>query len=196
MNEGRAEEVARLVEVVEISASATHINATIRALPGAPEITNNALFKIRTELDLGQYEFSRNHWAVKDRDIFAVLKEAGIAIEPTLREQFVPKPALVLVRAELLAARDAISVLGHPEIDDLLLESGVEGLEAGKELGGRRNRANAILKYAIDHPEAVTAENSLFWKFLLRFAPAVTSSAPELQRPATEVGETQKRAMM
>jgi hypothetical protein len=185
MDEGRTQEIARLVEVVDISASATHITATIRALPGAPEITNNALFNIRTELDLGQYEFSRNHWAVKDRDIFAVLQDAGIVTNPALRQRFVPKPVPVLLRAELLAARDAISVLGHPDIDDLLLEAGVNGLEAGKELGGRRNRANAILKYAVDHPEAVTAENSLFWNFLLRYAPTAPPPASDPQVATT-----------
>lgn len=184
MEEGRTEEIARIVELVDISASKTHVTVTIHTLPEAIDITNNALFKIRNELDLAQWEFSRNHWAVKDRDLFSVLRDAGIKTNATLTAKFVAKPVPVLVRAQVLVARNAIAELSHTEIDDLLLEAGVEGLDAPEALGSRKIRANAIAKYAIDHPEAVTAENSLLWNFLLRYAPAQKPKVNE--KPALE----------
>lgn len=201
MDEGRADEVARVVELVDISASRTHITATFRALPAPIEVTNHTLFKIRTELDMGQYEFSRNHWAVKDRDLFSVLQQAGVKFDPAVRERFIQNPVPVVLRAELLAARDAIGELSHTQIDDLLIEVGIDEIKAGKELGGRRNRANAILKYALDHPEAVTIENFLLSKFLLKFAPAagaptaaLEAAAPAVESLATPEAETAPRS--
>jgi len=63
-----------------------------------------------------------------------------------------------------------MSAWGHSEIDDFLLEAGVNGLAAGREVGSRRDRANAILQFVFDHPSATTAENSLLSAFLAKQA--------------------------
>jgi predicted nucleotide-binding protein len=168
MQEGRTKEIARVVEISGITTTTKDVIATIRGLPKPLEMTNDALQKLRTELDIEQFEFMRNHWAVKDRDLFAVLKKADLPVPAPLRERFTPKPLPVASRSELIAARDALAALGHAEIDDLLLEAGIAKLTAGRELGGRRARADAILRFALENPEAVTAENSLLSHFLLR----------------------------
>lgn len=181
MQEGRAEEVARVVEITGISTTNTEITATIRALPHAVPLTNNTLWRLRAELDLEQFEFSRNHWAVKDRDLFAVLRSAGVQVEPTLHQQFVHKTPPVASRAELLAARDALASQSHADIDDLLVEVGIEALRAGRDLSGRRARADAVLQFVLANPGAVTAENSLLSQFLIR---RLTPAAhPTRQRP-------------
>lgn len=175
MQEGRGEEVARVVEIAGISATDAEVIATIRALPRAVELANNALWKLRTELDLGQFEFSRNHWAVKDGDLFAVLEGAGVRIDSAIRRRFVPMALPVASRASLLGVRDALAARSHADLDDLLLEVGIEALRAGRNLGGRRARADAVLQFALANPEAVTAENSLLSQFLLRL---LTPTAP------------------
>jgi predicted nucleotide-binding protein len=56
------------------------------------------------------------------------------------------------------------------------LEAGVGALNAGRELGGRKARADAIVRFALENPEAITAENSLFSHFLLGQMAADTKS--------------------
>jgi len=193
MPEGRAEETVRIVEIVDITASTHEVTANFRALPGPVELTANALWKLRIELDLEQFEFSRNHWAVKDRNLFEVLRDAGVTFSPEARTRFVEKGLPIVRRAELLRTRDALAILSNAQIDDLLLEAGVAELEAGRVLGTRRNRADAVIQFVLANPAAVTAENSLFSHFLLSrlsVAPAAEAVAPPrtdaLRATATE----------
>ncbi len=168
MQEGRSQEIARIAEVRQITVTGKNITATLQALTEPFEITNNELWKLRTDLDIEQFEFSRNHWAVKERDLFAILERAGIPIKASMQGQFSPKTLPVVARSELIGARDVIATLGHSEIDDLILEAGIPALQVGRELGGKKARADAILRFALQNPEAVTAENSLLSHFLLR----------------------------
>lgn len=168
MQEGRTEEIARLVEVTGVRTTDEEVIVTVRATRKPVEMTNDALLKLRDELDIEQFEFSRNHWAVKDRDLFAILKKADIRVPASVADRFKPQPLPAVSRSQLLAARDAIAALGHAEIDDLLTEAGAPKLAAGRDLGGRKARADAILKFALENPEAVTAENALLSHFLLR----------------------------
>jgi predicted nucleotide-binding protein len=83
----------------------------------------------------------------------------------------------------LIDARNAISESSHTEIDDLLLEAGVAGLSAGRDVGSRRDRANAIVQFATNNKASVTAENSLFSAYLVRRA-SVGKKAEETTPPA------------
>lgn len=49
-----------------------------------PPITQDRLIQLAPELDIGEWEFSRNHWAIKDIDLCRVLLKNGI--EPPPRE--------------------------------------------------------------------------------------------------------------
>jgi len=177
MEEGRAEEVVRLVQITEIAVVDSKVRITVEPVADGPEMTNNALFKLRNELDIGEFEFSRNHWGVKDRDLFEVLAKAGEKIGKPVRafKSDLPLPQ-VPSRAQLIAVRDAVAALSHGGIDDLLLEAGVVGVKAGRDLSGRKARADAIVKFAVEHPFAVTAENRLFARFLVNRVP---ETAPE-----------------
>ena len=53
-------------------------------------------------------------------------------------------------------------------------------LSAGRQVGGRRNRANAIVQFAIENPSAVTAENSLFSAYIVIRASSTGREADEL----------------
>jgi predicted nucleotide-binding protein len=186
MEEGRTEKVVRVVRISDVCAKKGKIHITVEPVADGPELTNAALFKLRTELDIGEFEFSRNHWAVKDRDLLEVLDKAGKRIGRAVHRQYEARPLPILPsRAELIALREPMAKLSHSDIDKLLLEAGVAGLDAGRDLGGRKSRAEAIVEFAVNHPLAITAENGLFSRFLVSrtfpVAPAaeVESAAPK-----------------
>src|SRR6266446_5939199 len=77
MPEGRGDEQAYLVRINDLSVNRTEVTVTVGPVQGARVMTNDALWKMRNMLDIGDFEFSRHHWAIKDRDVFSILAEAG-----------------------------------------------------------------------------------------------------------------------
>lgn len=195
MEEGRAEEVVRIARISELRDLGKELRLTVKLCPSKAPILNDHLWRIRDELDIEQFEFSRNHWAVKERDLFSVLRAAGQEFDDSATGLFEPRPLPAPNRASLIRARDAISEWSHRGIDDLLLEAGVAGLSVGRDAGSRRDRANAIVQFAINNPSSVTAENSLLSAYIVRRSSATvveakdeTSSSPT-QVVAPDVGE-------
>lgn len=130
-------------------------------------IFNGELWRIRGNLEIEQYEFSRYHWAVKEKDLFAVLHAAGYEFDVSSLSLFEQRPLPGPTPASLLSARNVIAGRSHTEIDDLLLEAGVAGLSAVRDKGGFRDRANAIVQFAIENPATVTWENMLLSNYLI-----------------------------
>lgn len=193
MQEGRGEERAYVGRITAVHDVGADIKLTIASCPSESPILNDALWRIRTDLDIEQFEFSRHHWAIKDRDLFHVLGAAGHAFNASIIALFDDKPLPAPRRGDLISARNAISKWNHTEIDDFLLEAGVEGLAAGRAIGSRRDRANAIVEFALGHQAATTAENSLLSVFIVRAAglPASDSdSENESPVPHEPEGET------
>lgn len=182
MKEGRGEEEAFIAKIVSLAIGSKEILVGLSNLEAQPAILNADIWKVRDRLDIGQFEFSRNHWAVKDQDLLAILHEASFQFVPgevtALRNLPLPAPS----RSQLLEARNSLSKWGHTEIDDFLLEAGVQGLSAGRQLGSRRDRANAILKFIFENPSIKTVENSLFSSFFRERA-----LGPESESEGTEI---------
>ncbi len=172
MEEGRAEEVVRIARISDLRDLGREIRLTVRLCSSKAPILNDDIWRIRDDLDIEQFEFSRNHWAVKERDLLSVLRAAGHEIDTSAVGSFEAVPLPAPNRAALISARSAISEWSHTGIDDLLLEAGVPGLSAGRDAGSRRDRANAIVEFAIQNPSSVTAENSLLSAYLVRRASA------------------------
>jgi predicted nucleotide-binding protein len=170
MREGRGDEEAEVARIRAVTAAGADYLVSLTWLPTSRPILNADLFRIRDQLDVDQFEFNRHHWAIKDRDVLRVLATVGIDVDvgaKSARDQLpLPGPN----RARLIEARTVIGNWGHTEIDDLLLEAGVEGLAAPRGVGNRRDRANAIVMFVLEHPAAVTADNSLFSAYLVRWA--------------------------
>ena len=82
----------------------------------------------------------------------------------------------------------SLSTWGHTDIDDLLLEAGIDGLSAERGLGSRRDRANAIVKFSFEHPSETTADNSLFSVFLVNRAFSGTSVTDDVAAEALPAG--------
>jgi predicted nucleotide-binding protein len=186
IEEGRAEEVVRIARITELRDLGRELRVTVNLCPSEAPILNDHLWRIREELDIEQFEFSRNHWAVKERDLFSVLRAAEHEFDVSSVGTFEERPLPAPTRASLISALNVISEWSHTEIDDLLLEAGVADLSAGRALGSRRDRANAIVQFAIENPEAVTAENSLLSAYLVRRASADRDAEEETPPPPTQ----------
>lgn len=191
MEEGRAEEVVRIARILDLSDLrdlGREIRLTVRLYPSKSPILNDDVWRVRDDLDIEQFEFNRNHWAVKERDLFSVLRAAGHELDTSAVGPLKEKPLPAPTRAALISTRNAISEWSHTDIDDLLLEAGVAGLSAGRDAGSRRDRANAIVQFAIQNPSSVTAENSLLSAYLVRRASTAGLGAEE-ETPRPRVQE-------
>ncbi len=74
MSEGRGEEICRVGSILRarIANGEVHFDYVIDA--DTPPMTNSLIFLHRRRLDMPQdFEFSRNHWAVKDIDLYRFL---------------------------------------------------------------------------------------------------------------------------
>jgi hypothetical protein len=170
MEEGRGQERAHIGRITAIQGVGADIKLMIVPCSNESAIINDDIWKVRTDLDIEQFEFSRNHWAIKDRDLFQILRSAGHRFESSVAELFENRPLPAPSRSDLIDARNTIAHWSHTKIDDFLLEAGVDDLAAERNIGSRRDRANAIIKFAIENPTATTAENSLFSAHIVRAA--------------------------
>jgi hypothetical protein len=68
MDEGRADEKVRVGRITDASRSGRNIRMTFEplALEGAVPLANGEVWKLRRALDIEDFEFARNHVAVKD----------------------------------------------------------------------------------------------------------------------------------
>lgn len=182
MEEGRSDQVVRIGRVTRASMVRREVSLTFEPLALRVSLTNDDLWKLSKELDIGDFEFSRNHISVKDRDLFHTLSRGGYDIGD-VSNSFVELPLPAPPRADLLRARGVIAAWGHTEIDDLLLDIGSAELGTSRGTGNRRDRANAILRFVLDHPEATTAENSLLSAYLVRRTLVSTNEGESDTRP-------------
>lgn len=74
MDEGIGREVSRVGRIIDVRPVQTG-GISVRCVLDAeiPGIENQALFEMARDLDMDEWEFSRNHWAVKNVDLFRVL---------------------------------------------------------------------------------------------------------------------------
>jgi hypothetical protein len=169
MAEGKGDEAAQFCRLSDIRVSRSVVTARLQRLPVSRPLLNDDIWKLRNYLDIEPFEFSRHHWAIKEPDLIGILHGAELITDSFLREfQQLPLPSPS--RHKVLEARRVISDWGHTEIDDLLLEAGIADLQADRTLGSRRDRANAIAQYALDHMDAATADNRLFSVLLVEKA--------------------------
>jgi predicted nucleotide-binding protein len=178
MAEGRGAERAYLARITHLTSDRSAVTATLQRLPTSQPVLNDDLWKARGSLSIEQFEFTRHHWAVKDCDLLVALSNNGIATtahEPGFDQHPLPAPP----RAALFEARTVVGNWGHTEIDDLLLEAGVEGLQAGREFGSRRDRANAIVRFILDNPGATTADEHLLSSFFVRATGVLSGNVPQ-----------------
>lgn len=182
MNEGRGDEIAHVGRITQASATAREVTLYSERVRSSLLLTNDAVWKLSAVLDIGEFEFSRNHVAIKHRDAIGVVATAGYDFGIDTRSQFQERPLPAPSRADIIRARTAIGEWGHTEIDDLLLDIGSSELGMDRLPGSRRDRANAIVRFALENPDAEAADNFLLNAYLVRRAvgdvPPIDSEAP------------------
>ena len=82
MDEGRADEKVRVGRITHVSQSGRNIRITFEplSLKAAVPLTNGEVWRLRQALDIEDFEFARNHVAVKNVDALSVLGAAGYTI--------------------------------------------------------------------------------------------------------------------
>ncbi len=185
MEEGRGEECAYVAQILDIQVRNFDLILKISRVWTEPIIKNDNLWRIRDRLDIEQFEFSRSHWAVKERNLLEVLNEVGISLAPKTENGFHNLPLPSPERSVLFEARNAMSSWGQTAIDDFILEAGVSSLRIGREIGSSRDRVNALLKFVLDNPSAKTADNSMLSAFFVRAAQG-TENASKIEGEHSE----------
>lgn len=71
--EGTADETAYVGKINRIQASGRELSLEVSFDTDVPPLQNSMLYENRTELSMHDFEFSRNHWAVKDLDLYRFL---------------------------------------------------------------------------------------------------------------------------
>ncbi|GHH02116.1 hypothetical protein [Pseudodonghicola xiamenensis] len=86
MEEGVGDQVAGVGWLNRIERKGTDYQLHFSLDPDVPRMTNAEISDLASELDIDDFEFHRNHWAIKDVDLFHVLyrKGAGKRSSPTV----------------------------------------------------------------------------------------------------------------
>ena len=85
MEEGVSDEVAGVgwLSRIELQGKDYQLHFTLD--PAVPRLTNSAIHAMASELKIGDWEFSRNHWAIKDVDLFQILYRRKMGERPVPR---------------------------------------------------------------------------------------------------------------
>lgn len=82
MEEGTGSEIARLAWLSHIEQSGREYHFRYTLDPDVPALTNADIYDIATALKIHEWEFSRNHWAIKEADLSYVLMTHQLAKLP------------------------------------------------------------------------------------------------------------------
>lgn len=73
MEEGTDDQVAGVAWLSRIVEKGHDYEFSYTLDPDIPKLTNSEVYELRSELEMDEFEFSTNHWAVKDVDLFRAL---------------------------------------------------------------------------------------------------------------------------
>lgn len=128
----------------------------------------------------GVANFARNHthWAVKPGDLLSGLRAMGAtkAAKVTAPSR---QMAVALSRQTLMSASDVLQGLGHTSFDAFLLEIGVEGLSAGRDVGGLSGRAKAVGQFVVQNRGALTRDGEPLELAIVRKAAELDPEIPD-----------------
>ena len=99
-----------------------------------PPLPRGAIEKIGSDIDLGKWELSRTHWAIKDEPIFDILLSHGYITEDQLKKSHQlesernPVPLPVPAPSGQFNSRQVFVVHGHDDIAKLEMVAFIENL--------------------------------------------------------------------
>lgn len=124
---------ARIGRITKFRKRHTEVRIEFEFDPALPAISASDLKRLEWELDIGEWEFNRTHWAIKDVDLFEELMDAELVTkrqraesffeEPVQRSddmEFLAQPAVFRVPREGIQ-NDLVSVMRpfRPDFDDV-----------------------------------------------------------------------------
>lgn len=83
MKEGTGDEVVRFGWLTRVERRGTDYNLFYTIDPDIARMTNADIYEMMSDLQIDDFEFSRNHWAVKDVDLFQVLYRHRLVKSPS-----------------------------------------------------------------------------------------------------------------
>jgi predicted nucleotide-binding protein len=103
MYEQHAEGAPRIGTIKRVQQRGSEFRVIFEFDEAVPAITSEQIAAIKWDLHLADFEFSRTHWAVKEGDLYAILREQGLipAAEPAVAAE----PALVAPPVEVTPAK-------------------------------------------------------------------------------------------
>lgn len=176
------DEPARVGWIKDIHTRGSAVRVTYELSPEFPPISQQALGELVWELEIGAYELSRTHWAVKRANLIDTLQKAGLVPEQKTAELQESIDLPPVSRRDVINAAHQLQSLGHAGFDRMLLEFGVEGLEASRGQGGLMARANALATFAFERP-ATTADGMPLSRAIVEYA-AATAAKDRAAAPA------------
>jgi predicted nucleotide-binding protein len=145
MYEQAAEGVPRVGHIRRIQQRGSDIRVIFEFDDAFPPLTDDAIQELRWDLQLADFEFSRTHWAVKDGDLFAILRAHGLAaavvIGPADAEPEVAAPAVDVTPAKVFLIHGRDEAAKHAVARFLERRVGVDVVI----LSERPNRGRSIL---------------------------------------------------
>jgi len=85
MQEGLDDEVAGVGWLSRIELQGRDYQLNFALDSAVPRLTNKAIHEMASDLRMDEWEFSRNHWAIKDVDLFRILYKQKMGERPTPR---------------------------------------------------------------------------------------------------------------
>lgn len=163
---------ARIGQITSIARRGFDVRITFEFSENIPALNPKDLDNLSWELELGS--LSRSNWSVKRADLLAVLRKAGIVAADQVPET----PELIRFnRQSLILASGLLDRLGHSGLDLFLLELGIDGVNASKDLGGLLARTNALAKFTVDHQDMMTADGEQLGLSVVRKASSLVTTA-------------------
>lgn len=145
MYEQSTDGIPRIGHIRRIQQSGSDIRVIFEFDDSVPPLTDEAIKELRWELQLQDFEFSRTHWAVKDGDLFTILREHGligaVAAEEPGAEPEPAAPAVDVTPAKVFLVHGRNEAAKHAVARFLERRVGVDVVI----LSERPNRGRSIL---------------------------------------------------
>jgi predicted nucleotide-binding protein len=145
MYEQSAGGIPRVGHIRRIQQRGSDIRVIFEFDDTVPPLTPDAIQELRWDLQLADFEFSRTHWAVKDGDLFAILRAHGlgaaVAAEPADGDPEPAAPAVDVTPAKVFLVHGRDEAAKHAVARFLERRVGVDVVI----LSERPNRGRSIL---------------------------------------------------
>lgn len=125
---------SRIGRITNVKIRGSTIVISFEFDPIFPALPIGAIEAIRKEIDLGAWELSRTHWAIKDEPIIEILKKYGYITQQQadaslqLQPPKFPDPAPIPTLAGEFNTKQVFVVHGHDDIAKLEMASFVQSL--------------------------------------------------------------------